>query len=67
MIILPDGQCAWPDAFKGTTWTDTEKGELAFGETTMTGWSFQIDGQVRNEWKCVKSDTFEEDGYLLMV
>ena len=66
-LPFSESVCTWPSTFASSTWQDSAQGDLVFDTTSMSGYTFIIDGQTINDWSCVKADTFETDGRLILV
>jgi hypothetical protein len=45
--------CSWPTGFRNTIWHDSNRGEVTFTDTTLSGWGATAQGgKVIDSWEC---------------
>ncbi|XP_060605831.1 uncharacterized protein LOC132758280 [Ruditapes philippinarum] len=45
--------CSWPTAFRNTIWHDSNRGEVTFTDTTLSGWGATAQGGTTiDSWEC---------------
>ncbi|XP_060605741.1 uncharacterized protein LOC132758199 [Ruditapes philippinarum] len=61
--------CTLPEQFQNSVWIDSDKEELTFSTTNMTGWDFQTLGvsTVYEEWECFHTSNEGSKLYLIMI
>jgi hypothetical protein len=60
--------CELPEQFQNSVWIDSDKGELKFSTTNMTGWEFQTEnGDLFENWECLHTSTDSTKLLLIMV
>ena len=61
-------QCTIPSFLADTSWWDSDKGLLHFGQTNVTGWTLYY-GQTslnRSDWECFYNDVTASGGHLIL-
>lgn len=68
MIFLSVSQpCSWPSTFTDTLWHDSDRGQITFTDTTMSGWDVTVQGGVViEEWECYISNVTSADTLTLI-
>lgn len=60
------GQYTVPSVLAGSSWWDSDKGLIQFGQTDLTGWETEHSGgQLITGWDCSYSETNGNDLFLI--
>lgn len=58
--------CSYPQYIQNTTWLDSTKGRVVYGDQTMTGWAFYAFSQLISDWECfLKDDHFIVSRFII--
>lgn len=61
-------QCTLPAALQNSVWIDSDKGELVFDTSNMTGWDLDYDtnpGAPFEKWECYHTENDDSKIYLV--
>ncbi|XP_060551995.1 uncharacterized protein LOC132713419 [Ruditapes philippinarum] len=66
-LILPiiDAACTWPAVFDGTTWLDSQQGQIVFTSSDVSGFELIFYSQTVNTFTCIE-DQFDTNKKLLI-
>ncbi|XP_053400589.1 uncharacterized protein LOC128557331 [Mercenaria mercenaria] len=65
LVCRTNATCTWPSVFDGTTWLDSQQGEIVFTSSTLSGFSIPIYGTTLSNYECVE-ETFDTDKIILI-
>ncbi|KAK3576456.1 hypothetical protein CHS0354_025218 [Potamilus streckersoni] len=61
-----DNTCSLPSNLQNSIWHDSTKGDLAFTNSSMQGWSMSVFGHTVQNWECLNSSLFASQGYIIL-